>query len=286
MADAADKSKDAPEPGGKPKQDEPKRAPGGAGAKPQPTGRQRRKLRNLLLDRHFQLKYAGLLTGVAAILSITLGFLLWRTEQSLVVQSRKTVEQGQQVVALGRKVADESRKVSAVVEMNIVKDPVYADNPELLDSFKTDSAKQDARIAQQQRALEEHASALTVQASELESGQKTLFVTLCSALAALVIALSLVGIVVTHKVAGPVYKMSRQIRELGEGNLRIPSPLRKGDELVSFFQTFETTVRNLRERREKDLAVLNEAIVKLEPKLEPAELELLVRLRKQLQQGL
>jgi len=286
MVDAADKPSNAASPDGKAADDAGKPEPKGSSGVHQPTGRERRKLRNLLLDRRFQLKYTGFLTGVAAVLSITLGFLLWRTEQSLVTQSRQTVEQGQQVVALGRKVADESRKVSAVVEMNIVKDPVYADNPELLESFKTDSAKQAARIAQQQRALEEQTATLGRQSAELESGQNTLFTTLCSVLAALVIALALVGIVVTHKVAGPVYKMTRQIRELGEGSLRIPAPLRKGDELGSFFTTFETTVRSMRQRREQEIAALDGAIATLGPKLGQADLAPLEQLRTRLKRGL
>jgi nitrogen fixation/metabolism regulation signal transduction histidine kinase len=286
MVDAADKPSNAASPDGKAPVDVAKHQPKASPVAPQPTGRERRKLRNLLLDRRFQLKYTGFLTGVAAVLSITLGFLLWRTEQSLVTQSRQTVERGQQVVALGRKVADESRKVSAVVEMNIVKDPVYADNPELLESFKMDSAKQATRIAQQQQALEEQAATLTRQSAELESGQNALFTTLCSVLAALVIALSLVGIVVTHKVAGPVYKMTRQIRELGEGSLRVPAPLRKGDELGSFFATFETTVRSLRQRREEDVAAIDAAIATLGPKLAEADLAPLEQLRKQLKRGL
>jgi nitrogen fixation/metabolism regulation signal transduction histidine kinase len=286
MVEAADKGKDAGERGGKPEAGTDEPPPKGGTARAEPAGRERRRLRNLLLDRHFQLKYTGFLTGVAAILSITLGFLLWRTEQSLVTQSRKTVEQGQQVVALGRKVADESRKVSAVVEMNIVKDPVYADNPELLDAFKTDSAQQAARIAQQQSALEQHAAALTHQSAALESGQDTLFATLCSVLAALVVALALVGIVVTHKVAGPVYKMTRQIRELGEGSLRMPAPLRKGDELGSFFDTFASTVQSLRERREKEIAALDAAIAQLGGKVEPADVAPLEELRTALGRGL
>ena len=73
----------------------------------------RRKLRNFLLDRSFQLKYAGYLFGVAAILSAALGYLLWTTSRSLIEQSRKTVDQGQQVVAKPEDVLDAIRRAPA-----------------------------------------------------------------------------------------------------------------------------------------------------------------------------
>ena len=44
-----------------------------------PKKRYKRKLSNFLLDRSFQLKYAGFLFGVAAVLSAGLGYLLWTT---------------------------------------------------------------------------------------------------------------------------------------------------------------------------------------------------------------
>ena len=48
--------------------------------------RKQRRIRNYLLDRGYQLKYAGYLVAVAAVLSLFLGYLLWRTSQSLVEQ--------------------------------------------------------------------------------------------------------------------------------------------------------------------------------------------------------
>ena len=53
---------------------------GEASAAPLPTtGRHQRRLRNYLLDSHFQLKYTGYLVGIALLFSISLGLLIWRT---------------------------------------------------------------------------------------------------------------------------------------------------------------------------------------------------------------
>jgi len=110
--------------------------------------------------------------------------------------------------------------------------------------------------------------------------------TLVGALSLLVVLIGFAGIFVTHKVAGPIYKMKRQINDVGEGRLKIPGKLRKGDELVEFFETFETMVVNLRQRQEVEIEKLERAITTLEPKAEPGELEPLYQLRKEMKAAL
>ena len=227
-------------------------------------GRHQRRLKNYLLDSHFQLKYTAYLVGIAIVLSVALGMVLWRTSQAVIDQSQEAVEQGEQVVSLGREVVKESQKVSAVVQMNIIRDPVYADNPALLEAFKTDAAVQDDRLKDQQNQLEQQAAALRGQSQSLLRRQRTMFTTLFGVLGALVVFIGLAGIVVTHKVAGPIFKMKRHLRDVAEGRLAVPGHLRKGDELVDFFETFREMVINLRSRQEHEIALLEAAIETLE----------------------
>jgi nitrogen fixation/metabolism regulation signal transduction histidine kinase len=250
------------------------------------SGRHQRRLRNLLLDRHFQLKYSGYLVGTAIVLSLALGTILWRTSEAVITQSLEAVEQGENVVSLGREVVSESRKVSAVVQMNIVRDPVYSDNAGLLEAFKTDAAKQDERLKRQQQQLEGQAAGLKAYSSRLASQQRTMLLSLCLALGVLVLGVGFAGIVVTHKVAGPVYKMKRQIRDVGEGKLTIPGSLRKGDELVDFFDAFDHMVRSLRARQENEIALLDAAIQKLQAERGPEALKPLNELRSHMQSAL
>jgi methyl-accepting chemotaxis protein len=250
------------------------------------TGRHQRRLRNYLLDSHFQLKYTSYLVGIALLFSISLGLLIWRTSVAVIAQSHQAMNQGEQVVARGREVLTESQKVSEVVKMNIIKDPVYSDNPALLDAFKADADKQDERLKSQQQALEGQATALRNQASALSESQHVMLYTLVGALSLLVVLIGFAGIFVTHKVAGPIYKMTRQINDVGEGRLKIPGKLRKGDELVAFFETFETMVVNLRHRQEVEIQKLENAIAVLEPKAEPGELDDLYQLRKEMKAAL
>jgi nitrogen fixation/metabolism regulation signal transduction histidine kinase len=251
-----------------------------------PAGRGQRRLRNYLLDRHFQLKYSGYLVGIALLLSVCLGLVLWRTSQAVIAQSRQALQQGEQVVARSREVVEESRKVSLVVQMNIVRDPVYSDNPALLEAFKADSERQDERLSAQQRTLEGQAADLKRQSANIERQQRTMLITLCAALALLVVLIGLAGIVVTHRVAGPIHKMRRQIRDVGEGNLRPPTPLRKGDELVSFFAAFEKMVANLRQRQQAEIEQIDGVLAALAPKVAEPELDGLRRLRGEMQRSL
>jgi nitrogen fixation/metabolism regulation signal transduction histidine kinase len=170
--------------------------------------------------------------------------------------------------------------------MNIVKDPIYSDNPALLEAFKGDADKQDERLKNQQAALEKQAAELKLQSEAIRGQQSTMFVTLFTALTLLVVLIGFAGILVTHKVAGPIFKMKRQIKDVGEGHLRIPNKLRKGDELVDFFEAFETMVINLRSRQQGEIDKLEQAIKTLEPKAEPGELDPLYQLRQEMKDAL
>ena len=237
-----------------------------------PGGPHKRRWRNFLLDPRFQLKYSGFLVAIAVVLSVSLGLILWTTSRKVIAQSHEAVHQGNQVVARGREVLRESQKVNDVVRMNIEKDPVYADNPALLEAFRQDAKKQDQRMADQQAALESQSRALQQQSARIADQQRTMFISLCVILTLLVLGIGLAGIVVTHKIAGPIFKMKRQIRELGSGELRLPAPLRKGDELQEFFAAFAETVAALRGQQEARRDKLRAAVAALEPKLGEEEL--------------
>lgn len=227
------------------------------------TGRHQRSFKNLLLDRHFQLKYTGYLVAIAGVLSVSLGLILWRTSGQLVHQSERSAAQGRQIVELGKEVVNESRKVSAVVRMNIVKDPIYQDDPDLLAAFNSDAEEQDKKLDVQTANLEKQRSLLVEQANQLESFHKTMLFSLAGLLTLLVVGIGLAGIIVTHKVAGPIFKMKKHLGEVAEGKYQVPWSLRKGDELVEFFEAFRTMVVALRDEREAHMKVLKDAMGKL-----------------------
>ena len=80
----------------------------------------------------------------------------------------------------------------------------------------------------------------------------------------MVVLIGLLGIYFTHKVAGPIYKMKRLLKQVGQGNLRIESRLRKGDELQDFFDAFTQMVAGLRGMEKQQLDELDKALAALE----------------------
>lgn len=249
-------------------------------------GRHQRQLRNLLLDKKFQLKYTSYLVAIAAVLSLSLGVVLWKTSGQVVAQSERNATQGQDIVRLGQEVVAESRKVSAVVRMNIVKDPVYQDEPDLLAAFNSEAKGQDALLAQQRTRLEQQHDALVRQAADLRRFHSVMLWSLGGVLLLLVVGIGLAGIFVTHKVAGPIFKMTRHLRDVRKGRLEVPWGLRKGDELVDFFEEFRRMVATLRQEREEQVEELGRAIEQLEPVVEGDRLSGLRRLRQRLDDSL
>lgn len=52
----------------------------------------------------------------------------------------------------------------------------------------------------------------------------------------------------THKIAGPIYVMTNYMREIIDGKMPRPRPLRKNDELIEFYEVFRTMVLSLKEK--------------------------------------
>lgn len=74
--------------------------------------------------------------------------------------------------------------------------------------------------------------------------------------AVMVVALGCWGIVVTHRISGPLYVLGRHLTQLGEGQFPKRRPLRKKDEFKELHNTFWCTVDSLRARKRIELATL------------------------------
>ena len=240
-------------------------------------GRHHRSAKNYLLDRHFQLKYTGMLVGIALGLSVVLGIVLWITSSEVIEQSqraveqgRETVKQGQVTVERGKQVVSESRKVSQVVAMTIKEN--YKDNPELARQFDDDARKDESKLKAEQDRLEgeavvlhKRAEELSQQATDVAAQQRSILIGLVVLLTLLVVGIGLAGIIFTHKIAGPIFKMKRLLRQVGEQKkFVVREKLRKGDELHHFFEAFEKMVENLRLHQQAEIARVDEILAKLE----------------------
>jgi nitrogen fixation/metabolism regulation signal transduction histidine kinase len=216
----------------------------------------RRSIRNYLLDSRFQLKYAGFLVIVAIVISAVMGGVLFATTRSVVTESAALV--------------DESRKVSEVSRMNIR--DLAADSPELMTEFNREVDVHDRLLADQQASLIRQ--------------QRAMIVSLVGGLALMVVLIGLLGIYFTHKVAGPVYKMKRLLKQVGTGDLHVEARLRKGDELQDFFETFTEMVASLRAFEAEQLVQLESALAALERNDGPAAGSALRRVCEAMRKGL
>ncbi|MGD8317550.1 MAG: HAMP domain-containing protein [Myxococcales bacterium] len=80
----------------------------------------------------------------------------------------------------------------------------------------------------------------------------------------LTVALGLTGIVVTHRVVGPAYRMRRLFEHVGRGRLEVTTGIRKGDELQDLYRSFAQMVESLRDQRAEEIEQLEDTVRKLE----------------------
>jgi hypothetical protein len=81
----------------------------------------------------------------------------------------------------------------------------------------------------------------------------------------LILSISAVGILITHKVAGPLYKIATFFGRVRDNRLGpAPANLRKGDELQEFYLAFKDMHQSLRARAEDDVRIIGNAVSVLE----------------------
>jgi hypothetical protein len=92
-----------------------------------------------------------------------------------------------------------------------------------------------------------------------------------AALAGVLLCLLVAAVVVTHKIAGPAFAIARTCRQVGEGRLARPRPLRTGDLLTDLAEDVAGMVDALRDREAADRdAALAAAALLREPTATPA----------------
>ena len=91
-----------------------------------------------------------------------------------------------------------------------------SDSPELLTEFNKEADAHDKAMTDQQasRPASHRPAALMIES-------------LVGGLALMVVLIGLLGIYFTHKVAGPVFKMKRLLKQVGDGHLHVDARLRR-----------------------------------------------------------
>ena len=218
----------------------------------------KRSAKNYLLDSKFQLKYTGYIVVTTMVVSLALGFLLYGQSDKTVKLGNEAVQVGSEANKAGQEAVQQSKSLTTIIEISA--DKAYGDNPTLLEAMKEDNKRENDNIEKRAAALSAGEAKLKEQRNALAHQRTVLMATLGGVLAALVVLLGLGGIVVTHKIVGPIFKMKRLLREVGDGNFHVQGRLRKGDELQEFFEVFATMVEKLKARQEVEIGLLDAAI--------------------------
>lgn len=85
------------------------------------------------------------------------------------------------------------------------------------------------------------------------------------------VAFGLFGILITHRVAGPVFVMSHYVGILAKGRYPMMRPLRKQDELKRFFERFQAAIEALRTREATEAEELSKVVAQFEGLAHTAE---------------
>ncbi len=102
---------------------------------------------------------------------------------------------------------------------------------------------------------------VAAQQGKVAAQQRIMLTSVVGGLSLLVVLIGLVGIYITHKVAGPIHKMKLLLKQVGQGKLNFPRRgLRKGDELQHFFDEFLKMADDLKARQQKEVEHLEAAI--------------------------
>ncbi len=94
---------------------------------------------------------------------------------------------------------------------------------------------------------------------DYESEDRELVYKMVGAGVGLVVILSLYLVIMTHKVAGPLFKTSIYFERMAMGKLGQVTPLRRGDMLRDFFERFHEMHDAVRQRATDDVAAMEKA---------------------------
>ena len=75
-----------------------------------------------------------------------------------------------------------------------------------------------------------------------------------------VLALSVMGLIITHRICGPMFVIQGYLRTMLDGKYPRTRPLRQGDEFGETFQVFTEVVESLKRRDADEVEKLNQAI--------------------------
>ncbi len=204
-----------------------------------------RRLRNYLLDAPMQLRFTAVLVLATLLGAGLLGIFLARALNRLAEQAERAVEARAAAAQASHELGNASLSKTLLERFN---DPAFT-----------------AQLERQSKAIDAAYQAEQVQVAEqrrevARESTRIGWLVLCSVVV-FALAVLLLGIVLTHRIAGPVYRVRRLLLDLGEGRREVPRHgLRDGDELRDLFDAASSLVKTLRTEDESTFEAVAAAL--------------------------
>lgn len=203
-----------------------------------------RKLSNFLLDSSFQMRFVRYAVLIAALVGAIGAAALWRSDEALIRQAEVAVKAREGA-------ADEARELGRTALTRKLLGRF--DDPTFERVLREQSQEIDARFETERQAIARDKEALV-------SRERGALAVLAATFLAFVGLVALAVIVVTHRIAGPVYRFRVLAEEVGNGRLPKPRSLRDRDEMQALHATFGWMVEQLRQREGEEIEKLEKAL--------------------------
>ncbi len=175
------------------------------------------KRKKYILDKHFQLRTAYSLLGFVALVSLII------------------------IASISFSVVYNNEKISNIYE---IEDSVF----QLMQTANIDAGVSEEYKKTTAMLQSRHESNLS-NIEMIADHNRLLLCALVLCIVFQVIILYVLIIRLTHRISGPVYVMSNYFREIINGHLPDPRPLRDNDELKNFYELFREVVQSLKDEQ-------------------------------------
>ena len=225
---------------------------------PIPSPKPRRRMRNYLLDPRFQLRYAGLLVGVAMVVFGALGVVILQSGRVAADVSNAAVDLAGVAADQAERAQQESQASASLLRLQRLADS--GGDPAVSRAMEAELASVEAQGRAFLRTVQQQREQARLKRLEIERVRRRVVWIVLLAGLALGLSLFVVGIVLSHRIVGPSYRLKQLFWKVSRGDLTFSEKLRGGDELVDLFEAFTSMVASLRAQHAGDLTRLEAAL--------------------------
>ena len=237
----------------------------------------KRTWKNLLINKRYQLRFTLVMVGLSAVLMGLLGWwVMTVAARATTLAVNNTLTACQDLPGSDARAATEPEAAPAAAPSGEPGDrprprPVVTiDDSGMTGPAATEAAATPppppvvAAAPVEAGSYQRCMAALPGKVEKLEDRQRLIFLVLVAAGVLITVGLLIYGIKMTHKVAGPLHKVTLYMAKLRGGVYDVVYNLRKGDQLTGFYEHFKAAHAGMRAMQEEDVARLRQLIAAAE----------------------